>query len=48
MMICLPLFYSTTYAQMTILFIVQLLELFRFWKVWPFLSTRRNYLRLSL
>lgn len=48
MMISLPLFYSTFYAQMSILASVQFIELLRFWYTWPFMSKKRNYFRLSL
>jgi hypothetical protein len=48
MVTALPLFYSTTYAQMAVLCFVQLLEVIRVWTVWPFLSKRRNWLKLSL
>lgn len=47
-MISLPLFYSVVYAQMAILFVLQLMELIRFYKTWPFVSAKRNYYRLSL
>lgn len=48
MVISLPLFYPALFAQMGVLFSIQLLELFRFWKTWPFLSNKRNWFRLSL
>lgn len=48
MMISLPLFYSVTYAQMGVLLFIQIIELVRFWKTWPFTSDKRNYFRLSL
>jgi hypothetical protein len=48
MMISLPLFYSVTYAQMGILCFLQVIELIRFWKTWPFASGKRNMFRLSL
>ena len=48
MMISLPLFYSVTYAQMGILAFIQLLEMFRVWKTWPFLSFKRNVIRMTL
>jgi hypothetical protein len=48
MIISMPLFYNTPYAQMGILFIIQFFEILRFWFVWPFVSKRRNYIRLSL
>lgn len=48
MIITLPLFYSSSYAQMGILFFIQTLEIIRMWVVWPFISTRRNWLRFSL
>jgi len=48
MMISLPLFYDTAYAQMGVLSFVQLLEIIRFSKTWPFASKKRNYFRLSL
>lgn len=47
-MISLPLFYSVTYAQMGILAFIQLLEMFRVWKTWPFLSFSRNVIRMTL
>lgn len=48
MMISLPLFYSVTYAQMGVLAFLQVIELIRFWKTWPFASNKRNLFRLSL
>jgi hypothetical protein len=48
MMISLPLFYSVVYAQMGVLLFIQIVELGRFWKTWPFQSKSRNYIRLSL
>jgi hypothetical protein len=48
MIITLPLFYSSSYAQITILLLIQLFEVIRVWVVWPFHSRRRNFLRFSL
>lgn len=48
MIITLPLFYSVLYAQVGILMFLQLLEVVRVWIVWPFVSSFRNYFRLSL
>lgn len=48
MIITLPLFYSSSFAQLTILLLIQVLELIRVWVVWPFLSRRRNFFRFSL
>jgi hypothetical protein len=48
MMISLPLFYNTTYAQMAILLALQLVEALRVWYTWPFVSKKRNWLRFSL
>jgi hypothetical protein len=48
MMVSLPLFYNTEYAQMSILFTIQFMEIVRVWNVWPFQSKRRNWLRFSL
>ena len=48
MIICLPLFYDAQYAQMGVLLFIQLLELVRMWKIWPFVSKARNWLRFSL
>jgi hypothetical protein len=48
MVICLPLFYSVNYGQMTVLMLLQVFEILRVWVVWPFVSRRRNWIRLSL
>jgi hypothetical protein len=48
MIITLPLFYETFYAQMSILLFLQVTELIRVWVVWPFVSKKRNWLRFSL
>ena len=48
MMISLPLFYSVNYAQMSVLFTLQCIEIIRLWKTWPYVSAKRNYFRLSL
>ena len=48
MIITLPLFYSTQYAAMATLLTLQLVEMVRLWVVWPFLSSFRNWFRLSL
>ena len=48
MIIVLPLFYEEPYAQMGLLLLVELFEVVRVWVVWPFLSAKRNWLRLSL
>jgi hypothetical protein len=48
MIISLPLFYSVLYAQMSVLFVLQLIEIVRFWFTWPFVSNKRNCFRLSL
>ena len=48
MIISLPLFYSSSYAQMGVLLAIQMFEIVRVWTVWPFISRRRNWFRLSL
>ncbi len=48
MMITLPIFYSTKYAQVSILIIIQTMEIVRFLIIWPFHQKARNYIRLGL
>lgn len=47
-MIALPIFYSTKYAQVSILILIQAMEIIRFLVIWPFHKKIRNYIRLGL
>lgn len=48
MMISLPIFYETKNAQISVLLILQFLELVRFIIVWPYKSKIRNILKIGL
>lgn len=48
MMVSLPLFYGTQYAQIGVLMALQLFEIIRFVSIWPFKSKARNWIRLGL
>ena len=47
-MIALPIFYSAKNAQVTVLIIIQIMEIVRFLIIWPFHEKVRNYIRLAL
>ena len=48
MIISVPLFYPYPTAEMGVLMFLQILEMARLWKSWPYAKKWRNYLRLFL